>query len=73
MRLRLRAPRRDADRKTDAHGSHEHRVPTEACGLLTCPECGLRLETLTLRCPRCHATIPLGCSGNCAECGKAGA
>jgi hypothetical protein len=41
------------------------------CGLLTCPRCGLRLETLTLRCPRCRADIPLGCGGNCSTCGKA--
>jgi hypothetical protein len=43
-----------------------------ACGLLICPDCGLRLETLTLRCPRCLGTIPLGCSGNCKQCGKQG-
>jgi hypothetical protein len=41
------------------------------CDLLTCPECGLRSETLTLRCPRCRADIPLGCGGNCSACGKA--
>jgi hypothetical protein len=41
------------------------------CGLLTCPGCGLQLETLVLRCPRCRAEIPLGCSGNCRDCGKA--
>lgn len=41
------------------------------CGLLTCPHCALRLETLTLRCPRCRADIPLGCGGNCGACGKA--
>ncbi len=46
-------------------------APAQKCGLLTCPECGLQLETLTLRCPRCLATIPLDCSGNCSECGKA--
>jgi hypothetical protein len=66
VRLRLHAPRRDAGRETGAQS-------TAACGLLTCPECGLRLETLTLRCPRCRATIPLGCGGNCSECGKTGA
>ena len=41
------------------------------CGLLTCPNCGLGMETLTLRCPRCRADIPLGCGGNCSTCGKA--
>ena len=41
------------------------------CGLLTCPHCSLRLETLALRCPRCRADIPLGCGGNCSACGKA--
>jgi hypothetical protein len=41
------------------------------CGLLACPHCGLAFETLTLRCPRCRADIPLGCGGNCSTCGKA--
>lgn len=41
------------------------------CGLLTCPHCSLAFETLTLRCPRCRADIPLGCGGNCSTCGKA--
>lgn len=41
-----------------------------ACGLLKCPHCGLRLETLALRCPRCRTDIPLGCSGDCRACGK---
>lgn len=50
--------------------THDPRTLPRQCGLLTCPECGLELETLVLRCPRCLATIPLGCSGNCRECGK---
>jgi len=46
-------------------------VAPAKCGLLTCPHCGLAFETLTLRCPRCRADIPLGCGGNCSTCGKA--
>jgi hypothetical protein len=46
-------------------------APRSKCGLLTCPHCGLGFETLTLRCPRCRADIPLGCEGNCSTCGKA--
>jgi hypothetical protein len=42
-----------------------------SCGLLTCPHCGLRLETLVFRCPRCLEDVPLGCSGDCRSCGKA--
>ena len=36
-----------------------------SCALLTCPHCGLQLESLAFRCPRCLHDIPLGCSGNC--------
>jgi hypothetical protein len=43
-----------------------------ACGLLACPTCGLHLETLALRCPRCRATIPLGCDGDCSRCATRG-
>jgi hypothetical protein len=39
---------------------------------MTCEKCGLVLEKPTLRCPRCLAPMPLGCSGNCKECGKKG-
>lgn len=47
-------------------------TPTPAsCGLLACPHCGLQLETLAFRCPRCLGHLPLGCSGNCRACGKA--
>lgn len=41
------------------------------CALLRCPQCGLELETFALRCPRCRADIPFGCSGDCRSCGKA--
>jgi hypothetical protein len=55
-----------------ATAPHPGASPTArtTCGLLTCPGCGLQLESLVLRCPRCRADIPLGCSGNCRECGK---
>jgi hypothetical protein len=56
----------DADPRQDAS-----QAARATCGLLTCPGCGLQLESLVLRCPRCRAEIPLGCSGNCRECGKA--
>jgi hypothetical protein len=57
----------DADPRPDASPT-----PRATCGLLTCPGCGLQLESLVLRCPRCRADIPLGCGGNCRECGKTG-
>jgi len=55
--------------KTKAVTAGPH--PAATCGLLTCPHCGLRLETPAFRCPRCLEDIPLGCGGNCRECGKA--
>ena len=41
---------------------------SHAC--LTCPQCGLVLESFALRCPRCLEPLPLGCDGNCKECGR---
>ena len=37
---------------------------------MTCAKCGLVLRELALRCPRCLEALPLGCAGNCKECGK---
>jgi hypothetical protein len=37
---------------------------------MTCEQCGLVVEKLVLRCPRCLAAMPLGCGGNCKACGK---
>ena len=37
---------------------------------MRCEKCGLVVQKPTLLCPRCRAAMPLGCSGNCKECGK---
>ena len=68
-RPRVRRRRRGRTRRGRAVKAVEKPAP-QSCGRLTCPECGLQMQALRLRCPRCLATIPLGCSGNCSECGK---
>lgn len=37
---------------------------------MTCPKCGMQMDTPALRCPRCLEPLPLGCSGDCRSCGK---
>ena len=71
MRGVLKTARRQADAAESADAAAPAGGAQSQCGLLTCPQCGLRLDTLALRCPRCRADIPLGCGGNCSTCGKA--
>jgi hypothetical protein len=72
LKRRRRTEQAPAPKPRAAEAGGATTAAPPACGLLTCPHCGLRLETLAFRCPRCLGDIPLGCSGNCRACGKAG-
>ena len=48
----------------------EQDPPAVSHPCLACRQCGLVLESFALRCPRCLEPLPLGCNGNCKECGK---
>ncbi|MEG6614965.1 hypothetical protein V6C27_00805 [Peptococcaceae bacterium 1198_IL3148] len=41
------------------------------CGVITCPQCGYKINELdNFRCPRCNASLleAMKCSGNCKKC-----
>ena len=62
--MRLRTPK---DR-TDPRAATRDRVAASTG--MTCRTCGLEITTFALRCPRCLEPLPLGCNGNCRDCGK---